>query len=96
MPSMRATARPPPPSSSAVGIRLSTATPMGIIIKVAAVFDIHMESNAQAIMKPATSRRGDVPVRSMTARAMRPWSCQRCMAAAMKKPPMKRKMTGLA
>ncbi len=75
---------------------VSTAVPMGIIISVAAVFDIHMLSSAQASMKPATSRRGDVPVRATTASAMRRWSCQRCIEAAMKKPPMKRKITGFA
>ncbi len=70
--------------------------PIGIIISVAAVFDIHMLSRAQAAMKPATSRRGDVPVRATNASATLRCSDQRCMAAAMKNPPMNRKITGLA
>ena len=45
--------------------------PMGIIMSVAAVFDIHMLKMALASMKPATSRRGEVPVRATTAKARR-------------------------
>ncbi len=53
---------------------------------------IHMERNAEAIMKLKTSRDGPPPTARMMPSAMRLCRFQRSMTRAMRKPPMKRKM----
>lgn len=73
-----------------------TARPMGIIITVVAVLEIHMDKNAVAIINPRMRRFGVSPMTAMITRAILLWRCHRCMAKAMKNPPMNRKMRGLA
>jgi len=73
-----------------------TERPMGSIMTAVAVLLTHMLRKAVASMKPATSRTGWVPTQRTSWRAMRRWSPHRCTAWAIMKPPMKRKMTGLA
>ena len=52
------------PSSSSA--RSAIASAMGIMMRVVAVLEIHIERTAAAIEKPRTSRRGDVPTISRT------------------------------
>ncbi len=74
------------------GISVETmANAMGIIIIADAVLDIHIERNAVATMNPKMSLFELVPVRHMIWRAIRLCRFHRCIAAAMRKPPMKRK-----
>ncbi len=71
------------------------ATAIGIIIIVVAVFEIHIERNAVAIMNPSTRRRGLVPTRRMMCSAIRRCRFHRCIDIAMMTPPRKRKLTSL-
>ncbi len=71
------------------------ARTMGTIIIVAAVFDIHMERNQVATMKPMRILNGWTPKRRRMRRAILLWSSHRCMARATMKPPIKRKMIWL-
>ena len=69
-----------------------TASTIGSIIIAVAVSEIHMLRAAVAIMKPSTSFRPPVPTRLTMKSAIRRWRFQRCIAMAMKNPPMKRMM----
>ena len=71
---------------------------MGIRIAAVAVLLIHIESTTAVIMKAIRRRTGEPRTsrNCMSDRAMRRSSPCRVMALAMKKPPMKRKMSGSA
>jgi hypothetical protein len=73
-----------------------TDSAIGSIITTVAVLLTHMLSAAVAPMNPAIRLAGRVPTRLMIVSAMRRCSPQLWSAAAMMKPPMKRKITGLA
>ena len=64
------------------------ASPIGSTVIAVAVFEIHIDRNAAAIMKPRTMRAGPPPTRRMMLSAMRRWRFQRCMVRAIMKPPM--------
>ncbi len=64
------------------------ASPIGSIITEVAVFDIHIERKAVAIMKPRIIFRTSVPIRLMIDRAMRLWRFHLSIAMAMMKPPI--------
>ena len=72
--------------------RVSTDTPIGIIITAVAVLETHMDRNPVAIMNPATTPPGLVPMALTVTRAIRRCRFHRCMARARMKPPMNRKM----
>ena len=84
------------PSSNATGNRgfrstsilSNTDMAMGSIIKVVAVFEIHMLNPAVANMNPASNRRGCPPASTKMFKANRRCSCHRSKARAMRKPPM--------
>ncbi len=69
------------------------AIAMGTIIIAVAVFDIHIERNAVAIMNPKMSMRELEPALLRIISAIRSCKPQRCMDIAMIKPPRKRKIT---
>ena len=81
---------PSPPLSSEASI--STDTPIGSIITAVAVFDTHMLRNPVAIMNPAITLVDRVPIARTVSRAIRRCRFHRCMAIAMRNPPMNRKM----
>ncbi len=83
---------PTPASAPMSRTSTSTDTPMGIIMTAVAVLDTHIDRNPVAIMKPATTIVGLVPMARTVRNAMRRWRFQRCIASATRKPPMKRKM----
>ena len=68
--------------------------PMGNIITVVAVFEIHRLTNAVASMKPSTMRRGLTPIAEMIVSAMRLCRPHCCIDAAIIIPPRNRKLTG--
>jgi hypothetical protein len=90
------------PSSVASAVRfsfpspLTTATAMGVIIRVVAVFEIHIDRNAVTRITANTIRRGSVPTRLSAKNAMRRCSPQRSNVAETRKPPRKRKTAELA
>ncbi len=69
------------------------AIAIGIIIIAVAVFDIHIERNAVAIINPRIRRLGLVPVILIIFNAILLWSPHLCIDMAMIKPPRKRKIT---
>ena len=81
MPSISPTANLWVPGSPAA-MRSSTcntiATPIGSMVTAVAVFEIHIDRNAAAIMKPSTMRAGPPPTRRMMLSAMRRCRFQRC------------------
>ena len=79
----------PPPSPRFRASSIATATGSSMI--VAAVLLIHMLSPAAASMNPATTRRGEVPVKRSVCRASRSWTCHRSSPSASRKPPRYRK-----
>ena len=68
-------------------ITVTTETAMGRSISVVEVLEIHMLTNAAAIMNPATRPRASAPDRANTLSAMRRWRPQRSIARAITKPP---------
>lgn len=74
----------------------STDTPIGSIITVVAVLLTHMLRKPVASMKPPTMRTGDVPTARTVTSAMRRCRPQRCIASAIMKPPMNRRINSLA
>ena len=68
--------------------------PIGNIITVVAVFEIHRLTNAVASMKPSTMRRGLTPMAEMMVSAMRRCRPHCCIDAAIIMPPRNRKLTG--
>ena len=68
------------------------AMAIGIIIIAVAVFEIHMERNAVATMKPNINIRGLVPMVLMILSAIRSCSPHLCIDMAIMNPPIKRKM----
>ena len=62
------------------------------IIVAVAVFEIQIETKAVAASTPASSRRGSVPIASMTPSAIRRWSPCCSIAAAIAMPPANRKL----
>ena len=72
----------------------STATPIGIMIKVVAVLETMKLNIAVAVMKARRRAAGVVPPRLMMARARRRWRPVRSMASAMIAPPSTRKRIG--
>ena len=73
-----------------------TARATGSIIAAVAVFEIHMLRKAVAIMNPRINLEGAVPKSVMTFSAIRRCSPDFSIAAAIKKPPMKRKISSRA
>ena len=69
---------------------------MGSIITAVAVLLTHMLRNAALPMKPATTAAGEGPTAPTTVRAIRLGRPHRSMPAARRKPPRKRKISGLA
>ena len=69
---------------------------MGIIIKVVAVLEIHMDKIALAVMKPKIIKAGREPKAATTFSAIRACRPQRSMASATIKPPSKSMTIGLA
>ena len=69
---------------------------MGSIMTAVAVLDTHMLKKAVTPMKHATMPAGWSPAERRALSAMRRWSPQRCMARAMRKPPMNRKINSWA
>ena len=69
------------------------AIAIGTIIIAVAEFDIHMERNAVAIMNPRISLEGLVPVIEIIFSAIRLCRFHLCIAIAIIKPPIKRKIT---
>jgi len=55
-----------------------------------AVFETHMDNNADATMKPSTSRGGELPIAITVRSAIRRCRFQRCIAWAIMNPPRKR------
>ena len=72
------------------------AIAIGTIIAAVAVFETHADRKPVAAMRPITIRRGSVPKMRIVRSAMRRSKCQRWIAAAMRKPPRKRKIVPLA
>jgi hypothetical protein len=60
---------------------------MGTIITAVAVFEIHIERKAAAIMNPRMIRAGPPPTAWMMFRAMRRWRFHLSMVSAIMKPP---------
>lgn len=73
------------PSAS---MRSQTASAMGSMSRVVAVFAIQSERKADAIMKPRTRRWREVPTLLTIARAMRLWTPQRSSPIATMNAPM--------
>ncbi len=71
-----------------------TDRPTANIMMVAAVLEIHIDKKAVAAMKPAMMPPAPVPTTSTMFNAMRRCRPQRCIAAARRKPPRKRKISG--
>ena len=71
---------------------VSTDIPMGSIMTAVAVFDTHMDKNAVAIMNPAIIAPGLLGMIRKTPNAIRLCRFHRCMASAIKNPPMNRKI----
>lgn len=71
-----------------------TAMPMGNIITVVAVFEIHRLMNAVASMNQSTMRRGLAPMTKMMPSAMRRCRPHCCMVAAISMPPRNSQLTG--
>ena len=69
-----------------------TDSPIGMRTITVAVFEIHIERNADAIMKPSTSRRGCPPTLCTIQSAMRLCTCDAWRPSASRKPPRKRKI----
>ncbi len=69
---------------------------MGIIMTVVAVLETKAERAAVATMNPKISRPGEKPTALTMFMAIRRWRFQRCIARAMMKPPMNRKIRWLA
>ncbi len=72
------------------------ASAIGSSITVVAVLLTHIEMNAVTAMKPRISSAGRVPTIARVARASRLWRPVCSSARAIRKPPRKRKITGLA
>jgi len=66
--------------------------PMGSIIIVVAVLDIHAERKAEAAMNPKMIMEGPPPIVLMVKRASRLWRFHFSMVKAIIKPPMNRKI----
>ena len=76
------------PNSSSIWRMI--ASPMGAIITAVAVFEIHMDRNAAATMKPRTMRAGPPPTQAMMLRAMRRCRSHFSMVSAIMNPPRNR------
>ena len=81
-----------PLGTDTVPASISTETPIGTIITAVAVFETHMLRNAVASMNPPMTRVALVPIARTVSSAMRRCRFHRCMASAIRKPPMNRKM----
>ena len=68
-------------------ICLTIAIPMGSIITAVAVFDIHMDKKAVAIIKPKIIFRTSVPIKLMMFKAIRLCKFHFSMESASIKPP---------
>ena len=68
------------------------ARPMGTIITAVAVFEIHMDKKADAVMKPSIIVDGLPPIRRIIQSAILLCNRHFSMAIAIIKPPIKRKI----
>ena len=66
------------------------ARPIGTVITAVAVFEIHIDRNADAAMNPSTIRAGPPPMRWMMPSAIRRCRFHLCMVSAIMNPPIKR------
>ena len=74
----------------------ATLSAIGIIISVVAVLEIHIESRAEATMKPPTRAAGREPNTFTTLSAIRACRFHFSMARATMKPPSRSMTIGLA